>query len=474
MKCVCYDEAMQVAAASRTGYCVPPERLTAEHWWTAFLSSLQELGKAIPLKDIICVSFSGYNAMVGVDKSFRGITPVITYSDTRPAEFVEKRDGSGDFEYIFRKTANRLYANGIMANSIVFLEKSYPGLPIDRYLYSSGYIAARLTGRAVIDTTRASLSLLFDPLSAGAPEWDADLLAYFGISPDRLPELLSPSDTVGRIHREAAHLTGLSEGTTVLAGAMDSVCASLGCGVIKSGQLLDIGGSAGGMAALSRQPQGFRNLYTVRAILPEHYIHIGPLDMSGSLFTWYVEHFLPGSNVDDYFRQMDILPPLSPRVLFLPYVGGARHPFWSSDTCGHFVDIQKDCTLDDFSRAVMDGLGCAYRRICDDFRKLGLSPREIIAGGGDSRSHAWLQTKANFLQIPYAVSPEREASAKGCAIIAAVKEGILDSYEASAAAIKQSAYIRPEPEHAAAYQDYYLHFQQRCAILYPPEKNEQR
>lgn len=470
MKCICYDEAMQVAASSRTGYGVPSGQLAAEHWWAAFLTSLRELGSVIPLKDIVCVSFSGYNAMVGVDSAFRSVTPIITYSDTRPTQLAQERGGSGDFEYIFSKTANRLYANGVMANSIVYLQKACPDAPVYRYLYSSGYIAARLTGRTVIDTTRASLSLLFDPLSSGAPAWDQELLSYFGIAADCLPELLEPTDVVGGISREAARQTGLSEGITVLAGAMDSVCAALGCGVVKSGQLLDIGGSAGGMAALSRQPQGFRNLYTVRAILPQHYIHIGPLDMSGSLFTWYVEHFLPGSSADDYFRRMELLPPLSPRVLFLPYVGGARHPFWSPDTCGHFVDIQKDCTIDDFSRAVMDGLGCAYRRIFDDFRRLGLSPQEIIAGGGDSRSQAWLQTKANFLQTPYSVSTVREASARGCAVIAAVETGMLESCEASAAAIEQGVYIRPENDRAATYRDYYLHFLQRCDTLYPSKK----
>lgn len=466
MKCACYDEQMRQAAIIRTHYGSPGSPLTAEDWWTALLQSLRKLEEQIPLKDICCVSFSGYNALVGVDQALIPVTPLLLYHDNRPVQYRMERTGPGEAAEIFRKTGNRLLANGTMANSIAFLRAAYPEAKPASWLYSNGFLAARLTGRRTIDAPRASLSLLFHPLGSGL-DWDRELAGFFHIPIETLPEILEPSHCVGLLTPQAASLTRLPEGIPVLAGAMDSVSAALGSGVLGDGQLFDIGGSAGGIMALSTVPHPCESFYLVRSILPEHWCSIGPLDRSGSLFTWYVSHFLPGRSIDAYFAQMETLPPLSDRVLFLPYLGGARHPYWSPTTAGHFVSMTPECGLDDMSRAVMDGLACAYRRIGEDLKALGLSPSEIICGGGDARSRAWLQTKANFLQLPYRLSRVQEASVRGCAVLAAVKMGMLSDYSSSSPHLEQTAWIYPETAQRENYEKYYLRFTRYCDKLYP-------
>ena len=466
MKCACYDEQMQLAAITRAHYCSSGQSPAAEDWWTALLQCLKGLGETLPLRDICCVSFSGYNALVGVDRTLAPVSPVLLYHDNRPVQHRIERTGSGDSAEIFRKTGNRLLANCTMANSIAFLRTAYPEMKVSSWLYSNGFLAARLTGRCTIDAPRASLSLLFHPLSSEL-SWKEDLLHFFKIPAETLPEILEPSDCVGPLTAQAAALTGLSAGIPVLAGAMDSVSAALGSGVLEDGQLFDIGGSAGGIMALSAAPRPCESFYLVRSILPGRWCSIGPLDRSGSLFTWYVSHFLPGRSIDAYFAQMETLPPLSNHVLFLPYLGGARHPYWSPATEGHFVAMTPQCCLDDMSRAVMDGLACAYRRICEDLKALGLFPSEIICGGGDTKSHTWLQTKANFLQLPYRLNQVQEASARGCAVLAAVKMGMLPDYRSSSPNPEQAIWIHPETAQWEKYRKYYLRFTQYCDKLYP-------
>ena len=343
----------------------------------------------------------------------------------------------------------------------------------DCFLYSNGYLVAKLTGLRSIDACRASLSLLYDPQAPGNFDWEPELLDFFGISKSKLPDIYDATSLVGGITAEAAALTGLPTDVRVMAGAMDSMCAMLGSGAVQDGQLLDIGGSAGGIAALSKTPRAFQSLYLVRSILPGHWCNIGPLDMSGSMFTWFVERFLPGVSFDDYFQRLETLAPLSPNVQFLPYLGGSRHPYWSVNTAGHFVDITPMCTLDDFCRAVVDGLACAYRRIYDDFTAIGLKPVEIVTAGGDSKSRAWLQAKADFLQLPYRIAPTYESSARGCGLIAAKYMNYIDDYFPGTddCTKEPGCRILPRKELSQAHAEYYHRFLNNCRLLYETGEN---
>ena len=466
MKCVCYDSNLSPVAACRMPYTKSSEGLTGEDWWTTLLLSLRQLMQSVSFADISCISFSGYNALVGVDAHLRCCTPVITYNDSRPVQRLLGRKTPNDSEFIFQHTGNRLFANGMMANSICFLAEEYQSSRLAAYVFSNGFLAARLTGHLTIDIPRASLSLLMNPLKIGKAQWDDVLLDYFGIQREVLPDLAEPDEIVGVVSREASLASGLVEGTPVLAGAMDSVSAVLGSGVLSGEQLFDIGGSAGGLAAHTDKPGAFPGLYTVRSILPKHWVHIGPLDMSGSMFTWFVEHFLPDSTVDEYFARLEHLPALSPNVMFLPYVGGSRHPYWSPDTDGHFVEIKKACTIDDLSRAVMDGVACAYRHIYNDFQKLGIKVGEIVCGGGDTRSREWLKTKANFLHTSYVTRSISEMSARGCAIIGAVSIGVLPDYAASLSTCRSGLRVMPDLSVQEKFDQYYYHFLELCGKMY--------
>ncbi|MDH5744530.1 MAG: FGGY-family carbohydrate kinase, partial [Candidatus Aminicenantes bacterium] len=68
------------------------------------------------------------------------------------------------------------------------------------------------------------------------------------------------------------------------------------------------------------------------------------------------------------------------------------------------------------ARAIMEGtifnLGYGFSRM----KSLGLSPSEIRATGGGSKSRLWLQIVANIFQTPVVTLKEDEAAALGAAI----------------------------------------------------------
>jgi xylulokinase len=63
-------------------------------------------------------------------------------------------------------------------------------------------------------------------------EWDLTYgAAVWAFRVELLPELHPCHEVVGRVTREAAALTGLAQGTPVVAGGLNAACGTLGAGV---------------------------------------------------------------------------------------------------------------------------------------------------------------------------------------------------------------------------------------------------
>jgi xylulokinase len=376
--------------------------------------------------------------------------------------------GEEEASLVFQKTGNRLFAAGVMAPALCWMRDTFPDYGrIKCFLYSNGFLAARLTGRFIIDACRASVSLLHDPRQENLV-WQEELCDLFGLQQSLLPEIVPAWEVAGTITAEAAAQTGLPAGIPVMAGAVDSLCAALGSGITTSQQVLDIGGSAGGLTATFSKPVPSQRTYLFRYVLPGIWCSSGPLEMGSRLFPWFVEHFAHEWTMDQYFQEIKKTPPLSGGIQFLPYVGGARHPYWTTGLSGHFLDIPPEGGgLPFMARAVMEGLACAHRRIMDDLRKLGAWPEHIIAAGGDSTSEEWLQTKANFMQISYLVSDVPERSARGAALLAANYLGLTQDFAHWPSKTTRQVNPLQDPILRDAYEAYYEQFLKYCELLYP-------
>ncbi len=468
MKAVLYTSNMCQLYGVRQRYASPCEPVTAEGWWQALLKALRALAGKIDLSRIACVSFSGYNAFVGVDRELKSTTSVIFYYNTSPCAYMREIFDDNDGRAVFRLSGANLFGSGIMAPAIRWVRDRYPDSyrATDCFLFSNGYVAARLTGVRTIDASRASLTALHDPRGKELV-WDRELCGFFKIAEDKLPAIKNCWEDVGVVTPQAAAATGLSAGIPVLAGSMDSLCAALGNGITGWNRILDIGGSAGGLACVSDRPLAHSRLYLSRYPLPGHWCNNAPLMSGARLFDWFLEQLTPSWSMDDFIQAVNASPRFSKGLIFLPYLGGARHPYWNTDTQGHFLNFSPDCCIGDMARAVVEGLSCAYRSILEDLEGLGIPvPQSIVAAGGDTKFHTWVQSRANYLRVPYHVTDTPEVSAKGAALLGAKRIGAIPdliAYLESDLSPYQT--VMPE-EPAEEFTKHYLDFLSERDLLY--------
>lgn len=111
-------------------------------------------------------------------------------------------------------------------------------------LYCKDWLRLQLTGEVCTDVTDASASFMAMATRAYEPR----LLELLGLGDDlmdRLPPVLSSTNVVGAVSRQAAAATGLPAGTPVVVGCHDVHASAVGMGGIEHGRLSLIAGTFG-------------------------------------------------------------------------------------------------------------------------------------------------------------------------------------------------------------------------------------
>jgi sugar (pentulose or hexulose) kinase len=99
-----------------------------------------------------------------------------------------------------------------------------------KYVYLSGYLTYRLTGR-MVDSTGCQVGYMpFDYKKmrwASSWDWKWQVLP---IDPSILIELQAPASILGEITHDASHATGIPAGIPLVAAAADKACEVIGAG----------------------------------------------------------------------------------------------------------------------------------------------------------------------------------------------------------------------------------------------------
>ena len=258
-KMILIDERGRIAAeASRPSTLMAPQSTWAEEdpaqWWDNVCALAPVvLGKAgVKATDVAAIGTCGMvPALVVLDAGGALLRPAIMQSDARAVdEIAEQRRLTGEAD-ILARTGSPITQQSI-GPKLAWLRKHEPDVMCRaaRVMGSYEYVISRLSGTYTIERNWALESGLFD---LHTEDWDDSLLQLGGIGRSCLGEVHWPADVIGTVTREAAHASGLAEGTPVVAGSADHVASAFSAGLRRPGDLLvKLGGSGDMLFALDR------------------------------------------------------------------------------------------------------------------------------------------------------------------------------------------------------------------------------
>ena len=338
---------------------------------------------------------------------------------------------------------------------IKWLQVNEPGLYRQtwKFVVPKDFINYQLTGVAAIDFSEASGSFLLD---AKQEVWSDDIVSRLGLDMDKLPPPYPAAHVIGPVTKAAADATGLVQGTPVVAGGGDMLCALLAAGITQPGSACDITGTASHLSVFTSEPVQDKRLMNLHHVMPG-WIPFGIIDSTGGTLKWFKDTFCqeeialgrqtgrsPYGILDDYAAKVE---PGSEGLLFFPYMMGER-TFGTAYARGVFFGMSLRSNKGAISRAIMEGVTFELRRALEAIQAAGNRVAEVRTTGGGAQSALWSQIKADIYQKPVVTFQVFEGSVLGAAILAGVGAG---AYPDERSGAEQTIHLGPtfQPDDSA-------------------------
>ena len=279
------------------------------------------------------------------------------------------------------------------------------------------YIAYKLTGRFVTDTTNASRTMLFNIHTL---DWDDELLKLWGIKRECLAEIISSAENVGEVK---------AYGGVMLSSIIGDQQASLvGNGCLKSGQTKITYGTGGFMLmnAGAKQVKGTDRLLTTVAYTingETAYALEGSIFSACSALNWARYNIKLFDKVEDT-EKMAYQVEGNAGVYFVPAFTGLGAPYWLPNARGAFVGINFSANKNHMVRAILESFAYQAAAIAREMEKADIKLKSIKADGGGSKNNFILQFLADMLNLEVTRSESSECTVLGAIYLAGIANNI--------------------------------------------------
>lgn len=431
-KAVAFDGTGKVCAVAYRGYDLfEAENGMAEQEideiFEAVVFVIGAVVRQLPNWEVELVSFScAMHSLIMFDEAGQPLTRMITWADTRAADFAERLRGTKTGRQLYRNTGMPLHAMTPF-NKIGWLKEEQPTL-FQQAAYFMGikeYLFYRLFGRWVSEYSMASGTGYFNIHNF---TWDELALSVLGIKETQLPELVAPNQQILGLNAKWAGRLGLEQTVPFIAGGADGALSNLGLGCLGDGEATLTVGTSGAIRYVVPKPCLHPDEATFCYVLDEEHWVIGGATSNGSvIFDWACEQFLRSEQLtalehgDDPFAavlaEVVQVAAGSEGLLFHPYLLGERAPLWNADAAGAFVGLKAHHNQAMMMRAVLEGICLNLRRILTDVEVIGGEVKELRATGGFMKSLENRQLLTDVLDSSISFTTISEASAFGAVML---------------------------------------------------------
>jgi len=338
---------------------------------------------------------------------------------------------------------------------------------IHKYLFLSGYLNFRLTGKFV-DSVGSQVGYVpFDYKRhqwAKSTDWKWQACP---VNPEWLPELIQVGDQMGEITEFAHKATGLPQGLPLFASAADKACETLGCGALQPHQgQISYGTTATLNVVTPNYLEPMKYLPPYPAAVPDHFTAEYQIYRGYWMVSWFKEQFAQQESLRAQAEgvvtetlldeQAASISPGSDGLLLQPYWSpGVKYP--GPEARGAIVGFTDQHTRAHMYRALLEGIAFG---LFDGKQKMekrhGKMLTELYVSGGGAQSHAARQITADIFNLPVHVPHTFETSGLGAAINVAVGMDFYANYsQAVEAMCHTQTTITPQQENVTIYRDLY-------------------
>ncbi len=257
-------------------------------------------------------------------------------------------------------------------------------------------------------------------------QWDPELLTFFGISKDCLPEIKESFTTFG----ETKGCSFLPDGIPVLSILGDQQAALFGQACVREGDLK----CTYGTGAFLLLNIGEKVIHSQTGLLTtaaysfrgkKVYALEGSAYIAGAAVQWLRDNLKSIKSSPEVTTLANEVKDLSQmeHVLFLPFFTGIGTPYWNSEAKAAITGLTRDTHNGHIARACLEGIALSVNDSVSSFKKDFADLNDIRVDGGAASNDLLMQMQANFSQKNILRPEVTDTTAFGVAVGCLVARG---------------------------------------------------
>jgi len=427
-----------VATAQKEHQQIYPQPGWVEHSpaeiWARTLEVISEAmqSKGLAASDLAAVGITNQRetTVVWNRKTGQAVYNAIVWQDTRVAGYVDELAKNGGQDRFRAKTGLPLatYFSGL---KIRWILENVPGAlalaQTGEVIFGNidTFLLWNLTGGAnggvhVTDVTNASRTQL---MNLETLQWDAEILAEFGIPPAMMPRIASSSEVYGKF------AFGPLAGVPLAGDLGDQQAALVGQTCFEPGQAKNTYGTGCFLLLNTGEKpvqSKFGLLTTVAyqfAQQPARYALEGSVAITGALVQWLRDNL----NLIHTSAEIESLASAAEDnggVYFVPAFSGLFAPYWKANARGAILGLTRYATKAHLARAVLEATAFQTREVVEAMERDSGIPLDVLrTDGGMIVNEVLMQFQADILNRPAVRPAIKETTALGAMYAAGLAVG---------------------------------------------------
>ncbi len=432
-------------------------------WWAHVVNVTKQITTSANVDtetiEAIGISYQ-MHGLVLVDNNQQPLRPSIIWCDGRAVETGQKAFEELGEEYCLDHFLNS--PGNFTSSKLKWVKENEPEIyeKATKFMLPGDYIAMKMTGD--ISTTISGLSegIFWDFKNSTIAN---QILDYYGISPDLIPEVHPNMALHGELSASAAEELGLSEGIKISYRAGDQPNNALSLNVLNPGEVASTAGTSGVIYGVTDKP-----LYDDQSRV-NTFVHVNHdedtsrygvllcINGTGIQYSWLRNTLFKGSSYSyDQMNEMAGQIPIgSEGVSVLPFGNGPERPLANKDLGARINGIQFNRhNAGHVIRAAQEGIAFALNYGLQIMKQMGMDIDTVRVGHTNMfLSPVFAEAFTNV--TGKVVEMYNTDGSVGAAIGAGIGAGIYDNRADAFAGLEKVGTVAPDDELADPYHEAY-------------------
>ena len=435
-----------------------------EDWWQEAINATRLLKASYDFDpaEVAAIGITyQMHGLVLIGRAGQVLRPAIIWCDSRAVETGKRAFAALGEEFCLRHLLNS--PGNFTASKLKWVRENEPDIfaQIHKIQLPGDYLAFKLTGHLQTTVPGLSEGVFWDFRRQAVAQ---ELLDYYQLSAELLPEVVDTFAVQGRLTAEAAAALGLAAGTPISYRAGDQPNNAFSLGVLEPGEIAATAGTSGVVYGISDQPtsdpQSRVNTFVhvnSTAARPRNGV-MACLNGTGILNSW-LRRTLGDVSYEEMNARAAAAPIGAAGLVFLPFGNGAERILENQQPNASLVGL--NFNLHDRAhllRAAQEGIVFALCYGIGIMQQAGVAVRRVRAGHANMfLSPTFREAFANTANV--VLELYNTDAAQGAARGAGVGAGVFDSPTEAFGGLEKILTLEPDSALQEQYRAAYAHWQ---------------